>query len=63
MRVVRPWPRLPSEVVDAPSLGSFPARLDRALNNLAWLKKSLVMAGGWAGWALKVRSHPNHLTI
>ncbi|KFM13747.1 hypothetical protein AS27_14193, partial [Aptenodytes forsteri] len=34
MRVVRHWNRLPSEVVDAPSLEVFKARLDRALSNL-----------------------------
>ena len=34
MRVVRPWHRLPREVVDAPSLEVFKARLDGALSNL-----------------------------
>ncbi|KFR09809.1 hypothetical protein N306_03123, partial [Opisthocomus hoazin] len=34
MRVVRHWNRLPSEVVDAPSLQVFKARLDGALSNL-----------------------------
>jgi len=28
-RVVKPWPRLPSEVVDAPPLETLQARLDR----------------------------------
>jgi len=28
------WTRLPGEVVDAPSLETFKARLDRALSNL-----------------------------
>jgi len=46
MRVVRPWPRLPREVVDAPSLGTFQARLDGALSNLIQLKMSLLTAGG-----------------
>ena len=34
VRVVRHWNRLPSEVVDAPSLEAFKARLDGALSNL-----------------------------
>ncbi|KFP56873.1 hypothetical protein N323_06948, partial [Cathartes aura] len=34
VRVVRHWNRLPREVVDAPSLEAFKARLDGALSNL-----------------------------
>jgi len=34
MRVAKPWNRFPSAVVEAPSLGAFKARLDRALRNL-----------------------------
>ena len=34
MRVVRCWNRLPREVVNAPSLEVFKARLDEALGNL-----------------------------
>ncbi|KFP15523.1 hypothetical protein Z169_02562, partial [Egretta garzetta] len=34
MRVVKHWNRLPREVVEAPSLEAFKARLDRALSNL-----------------------------
>ena len=33
-RLVTHWNRLPREVVDAPSLGSFNARLERALSSL-----------------------------
>ena len=32
--VVRPWNRLPREVVDAPSLEVFKTRLDGALGNM-----------------------------
>ena len=34
LRVMKPWPRLPREVVDAPSLEIFKVRLDGALSNL-----------------------------
>ncbi|KFQ23646.1 hypothetical protein N332_12735, partial [Mesitornis unicolor] len=34
LKVVGHWHRLPREVVDAPSLEVFKARLDRALGNL-----------------------------
>ena len=33
-RVIRHWSRWPSDVVDAPSLETFKARLDQALGNL-----------------------------
>ena len=33
-RVVKPWNRLPREVVDAPSLAVFQRHLDNALNNM-----------------------------
>ena len=35
-RVVRHWNRLPKEVVDAPLLKAFKARLDVALGSLVW---------------------------
>jgi len=34
MRVVKPWPRLPREVVDAPSLETFKVRFSGALSDL-----------------------------
>jgi len=45
-RVVNPWHRMPREVVNAPSLETFKARLDGALSSLVWLKMSLLTAGG-----------------
>ena len=38
-RVVTHWNRLPKEVVDAPSLEAFKARLDVALGSLVWWLK------------------------
>jgi len=46
MRVVKHWHRLPREVVEAPSLETFKARLDGALSNLVLLKMSLPTVGG-----------------
>ena len=34
VRVVKPWPRLPREAVEVPSLETFKTRLDRALSDL-----------------------------
>ena len=45
VRVVRHWNRLPSEDVDAPSLGALQARLDGAVSNLGWWEVSLPTAG------------------
>ncbi|PKU33345.1 hypothetical protein llap_16350 [Limosa lapponica baueri] len=46
VRVARHWNRLPREVVDAPSLEVFKARLDGALSNFVCWEVSLPMAGG-----------------
>jgi len=45
MGVVKRWHRLPREVVAAPSLETFKARLDGALSNSIYLKMSLLIAG------------------
>jgi len=45
VRVVRHWHRLPTDVVDAPSLETFKARLDQALGNLIYPCTSLFVAG------------------
>jgi len=63
MRVVKPWHKLPREVVDAPSLKAFKVRLVGALSNLIWSKMPLLIAGVWSRWPLKVLSNPNHSMI
>ena len=45
-RVVMHWNRLPKEVVDAPSLEAFKARLDVALGSLVWCLATLHIVGG-----------------
>jgi len=45
-RVVTHWNRLPKEVVDAPSLKAFKARLDVALGSLVWWLATLHVVGG-----------------
>jgi len=45
-RVVTYWNRLTKEVVDAPSLEAFKARLDVALGSLVWWLVTLHIAGG-----------------
>ena len=44
-RVVMHWNRLPKEVIDAPSLEAFKARLDVALGSLVWWLETLHIAG------------------
>jgi len=45
-RVVTHWNRLPKEVVDAPTLEAFKARLDVALGSLVCWLVTLHVAGG-----------------
>jgi len=45
-RALTHWNRLPKEVVDAPSLEAFKARLDVALGSLVWWLVTLHIAGG-----------------
>ena len=51
-RVVMQWNRLPKEIVDAPSLEAFKARLDVALGSLVWSLVTLHRA-----WGLKLDGH------
>ena len=57
-RVVTHWNRLPKEVVDAPSLKAFKARLDVALGSLVWWLATLHIAGG-----LKLDEHCGPLQL
>ena len=45
MKIVKHWNKLPSEVVDAPSLEMLKARLDGALRNMVQREVSLPIAG------------------
>jgi len=45
-KVVTQWNRLPKEVVDAPSLEAFKARLDGALGSLVWWLVTLAHSRG-----------------
>ena len=45
-RVLKHWNGLPKEVVAAPSLEAFKARLDVALGSLVWWLVTLHIAGG-----------------
>ena len=58
MRVAKPWPRFPREVVIAPSLETFKTRLDGAPSNLTQLKMSLLIAGGLVQTAFKAPFQP-----
>jgi len=47
LRVTEPWPRLPREAVESPSLEIFKTHLDTVLYSLLWV--TLLGQGGWAG--------------
>jgi len=45
LRVMEPWPRLPREAVESPSLEIFKTHLDKVLCSLLWV--TLLRQGGW----------------
>jgi len=45
LRVTEPWPRLPREAVESPSLEMFQPRLDAVLCSRLWV--TLLGQGGW----------------
>ena len=62
-RVVMHWNRLPKEVVDAPSLEAFKARLDVALGSLVCWLATLHTAGGWNWMSIVLPSNPGHSVL
>ena len=56
-RVMRHWNRLPRDVVDAPSLETFKARLHKALGNLIELWCPCSTQGSWTKWPSDVPSN------
>ena len=54
---------MPKEVVDAPSLEAFKARLDVALGSLVWWLATLHIAGGWSWMSTVVPFNPGHSMI
>jgi len=63
LRVVRPWHRLPGEVLDASSLETFKTRLNEALSSLIWWVATLSMVGAWNLMIFKVPSNLSHSMI
>jgi len=63
VRVVRHWNKVPSSVVDAPSLDALKARQDGAVSNQDWGEVSLPSAGGWSWMTLKVPTNPNRSVV
>jgi len=62
-RVMAHWNRLPKEVVEAPTLEAFKARLDEALGSLVWWLATLHIVGGWKEMSVVVLCNPGHSVI
>ena len=62
-KVVMHWNRLPKEVLDAPSLEAFKARLDVALGSLVCWLVTLHIAGGWNWMSIVVLFNPGHFIV
>ena len=61
LRVTEPWPRLPREAVESPSLEIFKTRLDKVLCSLLWV--TLLQQEGWTRWPTEVPSNPYYSVI
>ena len=57
------WNTLPREVVDAPSLEAFKARLNVALGSLGCWLATLHIAGGWNCMSIVVLFNPGHSMV
>jgi len=56
--MVRPWNRLPREIVEHSILPGWRSRPDQGLGSLIWWVATLLMAGGWNCVSLKGPCHP-----
>ena len=63
VRVMRHWNRLPSVVVDAVSLETFHAMMDKALGNLIQLWCPYSLQGSWMRWPSEVPSNSKDSVI
>jgi len=59
LRVTEPWPRLPREAAESPSLEIFQPRLDTVLCSLLWV--TLLGQGGGLGDPQRALPTPNML--
>ena len=63
LSIIESWNRLPKEVVDAPSLQAFKARLDVALGSMVCWLVTLHTAGRWNSMIILVLCNPGHCRI